>query len=52
MTKKRLIIAFALFAFMGADVSAQGFLNRLKDKALQTVQGKVEQKVDQNRSGA
>ena len=47
MTKKRLIIAFALFAFMGADVSAQGFLNRLKDKALQTVQGKVEEKVDQ-----
>ena len=44
---KRLIIALALFAFMGADVSAQGFLNRLKDKALQTVQGKVEQKVDQ-----
>ena len=44
---KRLIIAVALFAFMGADVSAQGFLNRLKDKALQTVQGKVEQKVDQ-----
>ena len=44
---KRLIIALALFAFMGADVCAQGFLNRLKDKALQTVQGKVEQKVDQ-----
>ena len=44
---KRLIIALALFAFMGADVSAQGFLNRLKDKALQTVQGKVENKVDQ-----
>ena len=32
MTKKRLIIALALFAFMGADVCAQGFLNRLKDK--------------------
>jgi len=44
---KRLIIALALLACMGADVSAQGFLNRLKDKALQTVQGKVENKVDQ-----
>jgi outer membrane protein OmpA-like peptidoglycan-associated protein len=32
---------------MGADVSAQGFLNRLKDRAIQTVQGKVENKVDQ-----
>ena len=44
---KRLIIALALLACMGADVSAQGFLNRLKDRALQTVQGKVEDKVDQ-----
>jgi outer membrane protein OmpA-like peptidoglycan-associated protein len=32
---------------MGADVSAQGWLNRLKDRAVQTVQGKVEDKVDQ-----
>ena len=44
---KRLIIALALLACMGADVSAQGFLNRLKDRAIQTVQGKVENKVDQ-----
>jgi outer membrane protein OmpA-like peptidoglycan-associated protein len=44
---KRLIIALALLACMGADVSAQGFLNRLKDRAVQTVQGKVENKVDQ-----
>ena len=44
---KRLIIALALLSCMGADVSAQGFLNRLKDRALQTVQGKVENKVDQ-----
>ena len=32
---KRLIIALALLACMGADVSAQGFLNKLKQKALQ-----------------
>ena len=44
---KRLIIALALFACMGADVSAQGFFKKLKDKALETVQGKVEDKVDQ-----
>ena len=44
---KRLIIALALLACMSADVSAQGWLNRLKDKAVQTVQGKVEDKVDQ-----
>ncbi len=44
---KRLIIALALLACMSADVSAQGWLNKLKDKAVQTVQGKVEDKVDQ-----
>ena len=44
---KRLIIALALLACMSTDVSAQGWLNRLKDKAVQTVQGKVEDKVDQ-----
>ena len=44
---KRLLLAMMLLMgiCMGAD--AQGFLNRLKDKALQTVQGKVEEKVDQ-----
>ena len=44
---KRLLLAMMLLMgiCMGAD--AQGFLNRLKDKALQTVQGKVENKVDQ-----
>ena len=44
---KRLLLAMMLLMgiCMGAD--AQGFLNRLKDKAVQTVQGKVENKVEQ-----
>lgn len=43
---KKLIIALALLTCVGADASAQGFLKKLKNKALETVQGKVEDKVE------
>jgi len=44
--KKRLLIAIALLIAMSTGVSAQGWLGKLKDKAVEKVKEKVEQKVE------
>lgn len=42
----RLLFAVALLIAMSIDASAQGFLKRLKEKAVERVQEKIENKVD------
>ena len=46
MTTKRLLIAVALLFAVSGGVSAQGFLKKLKDKAVEKVKEKVENKVE------
>jgi len=46
MKTNRLTIAFALFFTVSSGVSAQGWLGKLKDKAIDKMKEKVEQKVE------
>ena len=46
MNKKRLMIALALMFAVSTGVSAQGWLNKLKDKAKEKIQNKVDENVD------
>ena len=46
MNMKKLLIALTLLTFTGVDVSAQGFLKKLKDKVVEKAQEKVENKVE------
>ena len=43
---KKVISVFALLFAMSMSVNAQGFLKKLKDKAVERVQNKIESKVD------
>ena len=55
MEKKRLVVAVALLFAMTTCVDAQGWLGRLKDKAVdkvkQKIEGKVESEVDKTMDG-
>ena len=46
MNTKRLVIALALIFAVSTGVSAQGWLNKLKDKAKEKIQNKVDENVD------
>ena len=46
MNTKRLMIALALIFAVSTGVSAQGWLNKLKDKAKEKIQNKVDENVD------
>ena len=46
MNAKRLFFALALILAMSTGADAQGWLNRLKDKAVEKVKSKVENKVE------
>ena len=46
MNAKRLFISLALILAMSTGADAQGWLNRLKDKAVEKVKSKVENKVE------
>ena len=46
MNMKKILIALTLLTFTGVDVSAQGFLKKLKDKVVEKAQEKVENKVE------
>ena len=46
MNTKRMMIALALFFAMSTGVSAQGWLNKLKDKATQKITNKIDSNVD------
>ena len=49
---KRIMMMAALAAFLCSGASAQGFLKKLKDKALNAVEGKVEDKVERETNDA
>ena len=46
MNTKRMMIALALFFAMSTGVSAQGWLNKLKDKATEKIKNKIDSNVD------
>ena len=46
MNTKRMMIALALFFAMSTGISAQGWLNKLKDKATQKITNKIDSNVD------
>jgi outer membrane protein OmpA-like peptidoglycan-associated protein len=46
MNTKRLVIALALIFAVSTGVSAQGWLNKLKDKAKEKIQNKADENVD------
>lgn len=46
MNTKRMFFAFTLLFVMSMGVSAQGFLKKLKDKAVDRVKDKIENKVE------
>ena len=43
---KKILLLIAIFAFICAQASGQGFLNRLKDKAKETAERNIERKVE------
>ena len=52
MHMKRMILAFAMLFAMSMGVSAQGFLKKLKDKAVERVKDKIENKVERETDDA